>query len=75
MKIKENSNLDRDLFGSFYTLKIVANDFGSVSLSKHNGSRIVSNDPSLNNLGNVCYLMIQVTDENNKAPEFSANLE
>lgn len=75
VKIKENSNLDRDLFGSFYTLKIVANDFGSIGLNKPNVSRVFSNDPSVNNLGNVCYLMIQIIDENNKAPEFNANFE
>lgn len=75
IRIKENSNLDRDLFGSFYTLKIVATDFGSIGLNKPNLSKIISNNPSANSLGNVCYLMIQIIDENNKAPEFSANLE
>lgn len=34
LRINENTNLDRDLFGSFYTLKIAATDFGSISNSQ-----------------------------------------
>ena len=76
IRLKDNSNLDRDLFGSFYTLKLVANDYGSVNLNEQNSStRIASIDLSNSNLGNVCYLMIQVIDVNNKMPEFVTNLE
>lgn len=33
VRINENTNLDRDLYGSFYTLKIAATDFGSINTS------------------------------------------
>ena len=72
VRLKENSVLDRDVYGSFYTLKIVANDFGSVNLGKDNETKMISNDP-INSPGNVCYLMIQIVDVNNVIKKLKIN--
>lgn len=81
IKINENANLDRDLFGSFYTLKIIANDYGSVNI---NDDQTTTNSPDRNNnknltgsdkTNNICYLMIEIIDVNNKKPEFVTDNE
>lgn len=84
VKIIENSDLDRDLYGSFYTLKIAANDMSTTnSLSRVNSSSANSSNandklrsliaPLTKIKENVCYLMIEIIDVNNKKPEFSTS--
>lgn len=86
VRINENSNLDRDLFGSFYTLKITATDLGSISTGAdaptsrqhhHTVHRSVplSVDPADFNSNSTshesfCFLTIKVLDVNNKKPKF-----
>lgn len=77
IRISENTNLDRDIYGSFYTLKIVANDFGPVNI---NDKLIEQNQSSIRlngnlRMDNICYLMIEIIDVNNKKPEFIPNVE
>jgi len=69
IRINENSNLDRDLFGSFYTLKIAASDFGSM-----NPSALDSNSTSIHSNSSAesfCFVTIKVLDVNNKTPKFA----
>jgi hypothetical protein len=48
VRVVENSDLDRDLFGSFYTLKIIASDLASISKNRKNESRSNSKEMSPN---------------------------
>lgn len=76
IKINENSNLDRDLYGSFYTLKIAATDFGAMNLGEKEKDHLkVDNFRNEKNSAtsvseNFCFLTIKVLDVNNKKPVF-----
>ena len=61
VRISENAVLDRDLFGSEYLLKVVANDFGRSGLSGTSDAE------------NVCFVKISIIDVNNKKPDFFFN--
>lgn len=63
--INQNANLDRDIYGSIYKLKISAQDFESIS-SKSKFK--VFED-------NFCYVIIDIIDVNNKKPKFIDNLQ
>ncbi|CAF0900840.1 unnamed protein product [Brachionus calyciflorus] len=63
--INENANLDRDLYGSVYKLKIVANDFESL-----NSKNKVKNTDE-----NYCFVIIEIIDVNDKKPKFVNNLD
>ena len=75
VKINENSNLDRDLYGSFYTLKIAANDFGSINspsgANQNSSTAIATTARATNSSENICFLTIKVLDVNNKKPKFA----
>ncbi len=80
IKITKDAVLDRDLYGSVYTLKIVANDFGTLNenMSIHSSYRNNRSFSFLNEtdlLLNVCYLNIEILDVNDKKPEFLTNNE
>ena len=84
VKITENTNLDRDVYGSSYLLKITANNFGKLSLNKnqifnrpttHNNDKSNNNNASLPYPDNVCFLKIHILDVNNRSPQFVGNLE
>ncbi|RNA00245.1 cadherin-23 [Brachionus plicatilis] len=63
--INENANLDLDVYGSVYKLKISAQDFESIN------SKIKLNKSD----ENYCYIIIEIIDVNNKKPKFTNNLE
>ncbi len=80
IRINENANLDRDLFGSSYVLKIIANDFGTLNenLTLHSSYRNNRSFAFLNdtdNSMNVCSVKIEILDVNNKKPQFLMNFE
>lgn len=81
VKITENTNLDRDIYGSDYLLRISANNFGKLSPSKNilfnkPISQIASdNDKNRTLPENVCFLKIHILDVNNRSPQFVGNLE
>ena len=68
VKLDDDTNLDKDAFGSFYTLKIVADDLASINNNQLSTSKAVHN--VTNSTQNVCYLMIEIQDVNNKKPQF-----
>jgi hypothetical protein len=57
-----NTRLDRDIYGSNYTLKVVANDYGATNVN--------TNDLA----DNYCLVFIDVIDVNDKKPKFDAPL-
>jgi hypothetical protein len=73
IKINENANLDKDLFGSSYSLKIIANDYGSLNLNDAHFKK--SFNDSILTTDNTCYLRIDIIDVNNKMPVFTTNIE
>jgi hypothetical protein len=79
VKINENAYLDRDIYGSLYTLKIVATDLGApykpLSTTTAALASVSPDQHTINGDDNVCYLMIEIVDVNNKKPEFSNNLQ
>jgi len=80
VKISKDALLDRDVYGSVYNLKIIANDFGTLNenMSLHSSYK---NNRSYNLMSetdsqlNVCYLKIEIIDVNNKKPQFLVNNE
>jgi hypothetical protein len=56
ISIVPNANLDRDLFGNNYTLEIHAYDLGS--------------NKKVDASGDICYVLIDIVDVNNKFPQF-----
>lgn len=65
VRINENTNLDIDLYGASYTLKIVANDFESIN----------TKSIKINTDENSCYLIIKIIDVNNKKPQIQKHPE
>lgn len=68
VKLDDDTNLDKDVYGSFYTLKIVADDLASISNNQLTTAKSVHN--VTNSTENVCFLMIEIQDVNNKKPQF-----
>jgi hypothetical protein len=68
VKLDDDTNLDKDLYGSFYTLKIAADDLASINNKQLTTSKTFNN--GTNSTENVCFLMIEIQDVNNKKPEF-----
>ena len=75
VKIDENANLDRDIFGSSYTLKITAHDLGALSENKPYVSQFSTrNSDSTRNgslIDSTCFLKIDIIDVNDKKPKFT----
>jgi hypothetical protein len=61
IKIIPNAQLDRDLYGKSYNLEILANDFGANLALNSNFSQ-----PNTD----ICNVVIDIIDVNNKKPEF-----
>lgn len=81
VKITENTNLDRDIYGSDYLLKISANNFGKLSTSKNMlfnkpiSTKIpIDNKKNATLPENVCFLKINILDVNNRSPQFVGNM-
>lgn len=79
VKISENANLDRDTFGSSYTLQITARDLGVLSENKPYKSQFSTrNSESTKNgslIDSTCFLQIDIIDVNNKKPKFTENFK
>jgi len=73
VKLDDDTNLDKDVYGSFYTLKIVADDVASINNNQLTSTNSIRNITATNSTENVCFLMIEIQDVNNKKPQFVSN--